>query len=1127
MKKVRNVAILGALALVALTGCETPPPEKPALSAGNDQYKLLMDYIAQKQFGKPLPRVKADKYFYSSYSEADRSRIRSEIARQFNAGKVKVLEHWVGFKYDVIKNEVDGLLASALVDAGTNGYAQCSKKFEQAREVVWQKSVGAELEGVKLPDIDAKVRGKALDYLDRTVNPRQWPVIEREMRFMADSYCVDSRFEEGIVAIRNYPLIRVYTSVLDARLDAVTAELVNLGVSADGLRPIAEIARKAMALAANLADNDDVVANEERDTVLENGNNPDTAKYRDMLNQYREALLLYGCTPSNTEKIVKSLTMSVNSLVEQMRKDPKYGKEFLKHIKRLGASAINKRIVALQQELVGVIEKNRKLRDEVLAPILKLQAKDIKKAMELAVNKLLKLDKNSEESKFLRPLLVNYITTKVNPELWASIEKEILAKTEEFRKAGKAVEGVAWLYEYPFVRTYAEEIDQRYADVKAEAVALGVPEDVASRYIEEIMLMTAPMDFLANFDDYYFERVTPAVPLTDKQLAKYEKALVACRKALVDNDCTAENADKLVKEIRDRFAPEFAKIGGETREQVLVLGACALNKRLEALKDVCVAKLVAGCAADYANQGKFDLARALVRDIALTGKVDFDLKVFAVRVGVLNSVVNPLQLISELDAINAKSKEFVEAGDYRGLLKWSEEYPGVHDFYAEVAKSVEAIRKAAIGIKVGERDADEYAEKLGERLCVLLEKRKGEYVPAESSPDLAELLKAVGSLEDAVLEQFHKRAFIERLHKTIPEEVLKMLHDVSPESLTTWELNERLRVRIAEIMSAFQIKELIARQEYLELLKKMDGEFSYDSQIAMAEDAIAKQLGVMCEKSHLLSNAVLGEYARAMRLLKLNSELSADQLTALVIGSVYLDQPAVFDHACRLGANVNAVTDRDPLRRSALLFAIQLGRVKFVHRLVGAGATVTVKDSKGSTAVHYAVRRGNLAVLNAMIAKNNVNDVNDDGQSALFDAARQNQPVLVEALIKAKADIGVVDKAGRTAADFACECGSRDVLDAFASAGAVFGPKQLAVAAAHDHLGVAQWLVTHGVDVNGEGVMAAARCGTDTKCYLIGEGGVSSACDCNVCMQKRLVKKSGSKTVETAADSKTTVGEAK
>lgn len=1110
MKTSQKIAMGFAVAsMVVLTGCMTPEPHEAEKKAADTQTDAMLKYSAEGKWGQPIPRLEGEalnQYLHDSYTPEQKTAIKKRVADAYKQGRALLIKKWIEHENKRIADEVEKLMVAAELDASTNGMALAHAKVEQAREILWQSCVVAK-EGDKLLDeVNGPVRNASLELLDTKVNPRHWPMIEREMRLMADQYAIEGRFDDGVVALNAYPYIRTYTKLLDDRLNAVTAELVRLHVPALALKPISEKARQAMMLAANLRDDADVVSNEEKDNTLEQGNSPNLKQYQDLLKEYHDALLMYGCTAENAKKITEYFAKNVNELIADLRKDPKYGKEFLKHIRRLGASAINKRINAVRKELLGELDARKAERAKMLAPIEDLLAKgDLRGAQEYAIKALVTMDKGSAEFKFLRPMLINYITTKVNPELWEKIQKEILEKVDAFVKDDKASEGIAWLEKFPYIRTYAEEIDKSYADVKAEAVSLGVPEEVAAAIIDEIATETAKLDYLANFDDYYTDIiVTPAKPLVAKDLIGFEKKLAAARKALVENDCTPANADMVVTKLREKFNPEFGKIGQEVRTNVLVLGACALNKRLKALKEGSVATILARCATAKVEAGDFPAARALIRDVRLTGDDEFDAVVYAYRVGILNSIVNPLQLVDELKKIEAKGKAFVDAGDYRGFQEWVKSYPGVHDEYADIAAAIETIRKAAVGIKIEEQDAADYAASLSELLRVKLEQRDGKYAGPEAQVDLTEVVQGVDTLAKAVLAQYFDRDFVETLIEKLPKDIVKLLRRNQPESITTWELNERLRLRVKDILAVFKdIEKLIARQEYLELLAKMDSEFNYDSQVAMAEDAIAKQLGINCPDAYLKANAVLGDYARAMRLLKMKATLTADQLVSVALGAVYLDQPAVFDHARDLGADVNGVSERDPLKRTALLFAIQLGRTAFVHRLVAAGAKVDAADAAGDTTVHYAARRGNLAVLNAMLQKNDANVKNAKGRTALFFAVSANQEPVVAALIAAKIDVSIKDADGLTAMDVACISGSRDVLDALADAGAVYGPAQLALAADNDRLAVAEWLVLHGVDVNAEPVVAAVLCGSDTKNYLVHEGLVpQNPCTCRICKRK-------------------------
>lgn len=114
------------------------------------------------------------------------------------------------------------------------------------------------------------------------------------------------------------------------------------------------------------------------------------------------------------------------------------------------------------------------------------------------------------------------------------------------------------------------------------------------------------------------------------------------------------------------------------------------------------------------------------------------------------------------------------------------------------------------------------------------------------------------------------------------------------------------------------------------------------------------------------------------------------------------------------------------------------------------------------------------------------------GRTALFIAAERNQPALVAWLIGHGADAKAAAADGAGLLEAASAAGARDVLDPLLAAGAPLDADAcLRLAAANDRLGVAQWLVARGADVNAPGVMDAAK--GDTRAYLIGQGGVPPA----------------------------------
>ena len=256
-------------------------------------------------------------------------------------------------------------------------------------------------------------------------------------------------------------------------------------------------------------------------------------------------------------------------------------------------------------------------------------------------------------------------------------------------------------------------------------------------------------------------------------------------------------------------------------------------------------------------------------------------------------------------------------------------------------------------------------------------------------------------------------------------------------------------------------------------------------------------------------NAVLGNYARILRLMKRGEVISTDDATTLLVGATYLGQAAMFKRALELKADVNAPASRDPRGRPAILVAIEKGNTEFLSLIHEAKGLQTVTDANGNTALHYAMKNGNLAVARVLAKAVDVTAVNKKGETALFTAVRRNQAKPVEFLInliKAKDDaetaaarkafVSLKNLAGEDAFTVACRADVHMVLSPLFAAGAEFNTSHLVEAAAANRIAIAQWLVEHGADVNADGVMAAAFGSPDgedtvTYKYLIREGGVA------------------------------------
>ena len=1179
-KKSLIVYGLGLMSVVA--GCSAFDDDYNSLltKVKNRQNELLQQYVQERRFGQPIPKLEGrelEQFHARGLTALQWKSLCDAVNEEYERGKREtVFPRWVDWRNSDISAKIEALVKEAEAAASTNGFAIARAKFEAAREVGWQGSVlKVDLGGVVVPEVYGPVHKAALVLLAERVGVAEWPIVEREMNLIVTNAVQSANLDQGIAILKEYAPIRAYSAVLDGKVEALVMELRRLGVRPEATSTIVKATEKWMRQYERLTD---VSEKSVADTItVGGGNERDLSIYKRLLREYEEALLKYDCTDANVRKIIESLAKAVAALVDKLPRPEAPVTVKRDRLVSLGATALNARLEKNRGTMIAYLERERAeamARGKQLDELLRGNPE----AAYAQVGRILLGVEAANE--VVRGLAMRKLLTEINPALWKAKKKLMREYLENFAKARKCAEGVAWFAAHrPYVRTYAEDIDASFRAVSSAAVAFGVDKAKSKSIMDEIAKAAAEVEYLADYTDKIVDEVTPGEKIPSEKISAFESAVEACRGSLIRNGCTEQNADKLVAEIRKRFALERGVLEADVHKDVVFLGSNALNARLRAYRAECAGELLARCASALIAEKRYDEARALVRNVALSGDDEFDSRVYAMRIGVVNTVVTPVQFAQK----RAEIEDFVAAnwkkGDYRAVRNWMRDYPYVHDDLAGLKAAAKGICTAMERLKIDEPDPEKYVEKILSKVEETIESAQSEWRQKRQDPDLSDLERAVGVFEKAYLSQFYDKASVAAVSAGIVDDVKVFLTkpvavmsvaDVNAELRNCIEVNVRKciveeaearkpRYRLADdsiqadkvkdaILEAAKVglvafssgkskdevyasmagavakpavdwlsrlweelnepkvfptvaeagvtpidelmETLVQRQEYLEFLTAMDKEVAYDSQIAMAEDAIAKQLCDNERSAHLQVNAMLGEYARAMRLLKQAKTLNKDQGAALVFGAVYLDQPAVLVRALELGADVNAVSPRDPLGRSALLLSIQLGRTSFMRTLVDRGANVKAVDAQGNTSVHYAVRRGNLAALAAMLSKVDVNAVNGLGETALFDASRANSTSIVGELVKAKVNVRSKNAAQWTALDAACGAGSRDVLDLLAAADAVFGPEQLIVAAHSNRLAVAQWLVSKGVDVNAPGVVEASKDAPSVRDFLVRQGGV-------------------------------------
>ncbi len=536
------------------------------------------------------------------------------------------------------------------------------------------------------------------------------------------------------------------------------------------------------------------------------------------------------------------------------------------------------------------------------------------------------------------------------------------------------------------------------------------------------------------------------------------------------------------------------------------------------------------------EKGDWDAARALIRDEPRVGQPDVDLFIFAARVGLLNSEINPAQLKALIAEIEEKYAGFFPGMNSEELSKWmtanfpaDADYdkatdvlakmeackawldgysPVVIDDYVKIAEMLQNSASMMKELGMSNDEAQRAVVDVQKQLQDILDKRAGSF-KEEKELDYTKLEKSLKDLASAILDQ--------KMEETqYPAALLAYMKDWAnrkPEMLTTYEMNQQLLALRKNLLAKMTVainpvKEKVCieaeKLAYKKLVAEMDRAVNFNTQISLAKDALERGLARSSEGYKLVLGSqcfhpVIGEYIRSFRMLKKNAELTTDQKQTLLVGGVWLNQPVVVEWALKLGADINASASRDKLARPALLVAIRLGYTDLIRLLLEKGALANVADAEQNNVLHYAARLGSLDLIAVALKSNDVNAANAIGQTALFAPAALNHLDQLKALLDAGADAKIADMKGMTAFDVACDAKSMLVLDALLEAGSPLSKGAFCRAVRDNDLALTKWFVNHGVDVNGNGVMQAAAEARDVDHrpevydYLVRQGGLPIA----------------------------------
>lgn len=747
-----------------------------------------------------------------------------------------------------------------------------------------------------------------------------------------------------------------------------------------------------------------------------------------------------------------------------------------------------------------------------------------------------------------------FLLEKVNPPCWSKIRAGLMADgTEQLVADGKIAELRQKVAGWPRTRVYTEDIESRLGGFAGALVASGLPDYGLTLALAATRELADEAKGLFDEPDRleYVQRAKDATAVGSAEFETYRRLLADYRAKLIGAGCEAAAADSIVAQLAGGSLSEAdaAKPGFD----MMVLGSSAVNMRIESLG----ARLVSTAASNrtavaldglekdvsaLVADGKFAEAKDLLKARCATGDVLLDGFAKPKCDELLTKVVVPAEVTAAERELNAKVEAFCAASNYAAcvefLAKEAEDAPAdvaaaltdrrakiLDDWYAgqaaafcaDLLESVKDGRLADARKSLAEMKLSGLAE-LDSRLCglrigllefvvnpLLRERLEAEigtnvtafcaagdvvglrrYVEGYAYPDdvAGQLTTAFSDRYASVCTNSVEQLDAEAIVKFVGEGT--QLLDPQTTAELSGALRDRLEAALAEADAHAQ--EWTVRR----LTSGAEGGVSVDEQIKLAGEAIAKQLAA--KNANLKVNALLGEYARVLRCMRAGRQLPDDGAATLLLGGVCLNQPRMVDLAIEaFDADVDAVSARDPLGRSALLLAVQCGQMEMVEKLLKLGANPAAADRCGGTMIHSAALGEDLAFFRKVIGLGDVTLTNACGETAAFTAVRLNKPEFLAALLEAGTDVSVVNADGLSVFDVACQCGTAATLDALVAAGAEFGVEQLILAVRSGCLPAVTWLVGKGVDVNAPGVMAAAEKGSEVEQYLVREGGVVAA----------------------------------
>lgn len=335
-----------------------------------------------------------------------------------------------------------------------------------------------------------------------------------------------------------------------------------------------------------------------------------------------------------------------------------------------------------------------------------------------------------------------FLNSRVNPATLEKWERFAQKYVEGTVKAGEGAKALAAANRIPTVPIYPERIDDLIDESGIRAVEQQADEDRVEGLTDSVK---AKLSSLVSTRTGLKEKPTEETWALIVNLAKLhnlsvplrgfeentdwrgvEERLALLRQALLEDDVSDEDADTLIKTLRDGFKALVSHNGLTTAE---------LNKRLTKVREESLKKAEATYTADRIrtleaqvqaalNGPGDDEARQVIYNFGITGRQTVDSVTFLAKCAYLNSRVNPLTLGKWEHYAQKNVGEAIKAGDFAKAADAAKRIPPVAAYPEKIDELIKESGVLAVKQHADKEGVDELTGKAKSALYALIAPRR-------------------------------------------------------------------------------------------------------------------------------------------------------------------------------------------------------------------------------------------------------------------------------------------------------------------------------------------------------------------------------------------------------------------